>query len=275
MASIVLSPSHLVGTGYRWEEGFWFPTAISGFVRKDADTVIVNSASAGVSWVIDGVGVTWSGPIPASGVFTRMSVYDGLSGKGVLAGVFSNIAISYREIANGDRSDLAAKVMSGADTLVSSARGERLFGFAGNDRLFGNGGGDVLDGGAGNDRIAGGVGNDVLIGGAGFDTFVFDTTPTSVNRDAIVGFAAAFDTIALENAAFLAFAGVAPGQGIGAAAFKTIGNGGALDASDRIVYFSKTGFLAYDPDGTGAAAATAFARIAPGSALSATDFIVI
>ena len=49
----------------------------------------------------------------------------------------------------------------------------------------------------------------------------------------------------------------------------------AHDASDRILYNAGSGAVLYDPDGTGAQAATQFATISPGLALSAGDFKIL
>jgi Ca2+-binding RTX toxin-like protein len=49
----------------------------------------------------------------------------------------------------------------------------------------------------------------------------------------------------------------------------------AGDADDRIVYNTTTGTLYYDPDGTGAAAATAFAVLSTQPTLTAGDFLIV
>jgi Ca2+-binding RTX toxin-like protein len=48
----------------------------------------------------------------------------------------------------------------------------------------------------------------------------------------------------------------------------------AADASDRIIYETDTGILRYDPDGTGAAAAIAFAKIEGLPTMTNADFII-
>ena len=48
----------------------------------------------------------------------------------------------------------------------------------------------------------------------------------------------------------------------------------AGDATDRIIYDAATGNIFYDPDGTGAAAATLFATVDPGTALTHADFLI-
>jgi Ca2+-binding RTX toxin-like protein len=113
--------------------------------------------------------------------------------------------------------------------------------------------------------LAGGQGLDRLTGGAGADTFVFNTgLNAATNRDTITDFSVADDTIKLENAVFKAFAALAPGATIGAAAFHSgAGVVAAHDASDRIIYNTTTGALFYDADGNtaGGVAAVQFATL--------------
>ena len=47
----------------------------------------------------------------------------------------------------------------------------------------------------------------------------------------------------------------------------------ATDANDRILY--DQGFLSYDPDGSGSAAATRFAQVLGNPTLAASNFTVI
>lgn len=69
------------------------------------------------------------------------------------------------------------------------------------DLLSGNSGRNVLSGLSGNDLLIGGYGSDTMIGGAGTDAFRFDgALSSSANRDFIMDFNIADDTIQLENA---------------------------------------------------------------------------
>ena len=78
------------------------------------------------------------------------------------------------------------------------------------------------------------------------------------------------DTILLKQSIFTA-AG-APGALTSDAFF--IGSA-AHDADDRIIYNSSNGALNYDPDGTGGAAATRFATLSTGLALTNADFKIV
>ena len=49
----------------------------------------------------------------------------------------------------------------------------------------------------------------------------------------------------------------------------------AHDRSDRIVYESTTGFLYYDPDGSGRHGATKFAQLDPNLTLKTSDFYIV
>jgi Ca2+-binding RTX toxin-like protein len=136
--------------------------------------------------------------------------------------------------------------------------------------VFGEEGNDRLIGGAGTDRLHGGVGLDTLIGGAGRDQFFFDTDLNGrLNVDRVPGFTAGIDKIILADAIFTRL-GV---DGVLAAALFHVGPA-AADASDRIIYNANTGFLLYDADGKGGAAAIHFATLAPHLALHNSDFFV-
>ncbi|MEQ1714680.1 MAG: cadherin domain-containing protein, partial [Hyphomicrobium sp.] len=102
-------------------------------------------------------------------------------------------------------------------TLASNGFGNTLA-----NTITGNGAANILAGGQGNDR---------LTGGAGGDSFVFNTGLNAAsNRDTIVDFNVAADTIKLENAVFKAFAALATGATIGTAAFHS--GAGAVAAHD-------------------------------------------
>ena len=127
-----------------------------------------------------------------------------------------------------------------------------------------------ITGGDGDDTLNGGAGNDRLTGGAGSDAFVFSTALGGrTNLDAIVDFDVAGDSIGLSQGIF---ATLSAGP-LSADAF-FIGTA-AHDADDRIIYNDVTGRLSYDVDGSGAGAATQFASLAPGLALTHDHLFII
>ncbi|MCV3244136.1 calcium-binding protein, partial [Mesorhizobium sp. ZC-5] len=91
----------------------------------------------------------------------------------------------------------------------------------------------------------------------------------AANVDAIFDFSVPADTIMLENTIFSTLA-----AGVLAASAFHIG-AAAADALDRIIYNAATGALSYDSDGTGAAAATQFATLSTGLAMTNADFFVV
>jgi Ca2+-binding RTX toxin-like protein len=140
-----------------------------------------------------------------------------------------------------------------------------------NNRLTGNTGANLLSGDAGADTLSGGDGNDTLTGGLGADTFRFDSPlNAATNRDLITDFTLAqVDRIELENSVFTALATTGA---LAASAFRS--GTAATSADHRILYDSTTGLLSFDSDGTGAAAAIAFATLTPGLGLSSSQFTV-
>ncbi|WP_019865253.1 calcium-binding protein [Methylovulum miyakonense] len=145
------------------------------------------------------------------------------------------------------------------NTLNGNDKTNALSGLTGNDTLNGHGGNDILDGGLGNDK---------LIGGGGLDKFLFDTLLGAGNKDSILDFNIADDTIVLENAIFTKFA--TPG----AIAADNFVIGAAADANDFLIYNSTSGALSYDADGSGAGAAIQFATIVGVPTLTAADFLI-
>ena len=153
---------------------------------------------------------------------------------------------------------------------TGNALDNTIVGNRGANILAGGDGADTLTGGNGNDRLSGGTGNDRLTGGDGKDVFVFDTPPNSTtNVDRIFDFNSMDDKIALGSRYF----GSAGATGTLLPDAFHIGST-AHDRSDRIIYNSTTGALMYDRDGTGAAAATQFAKLSPGLELTHTNFII-
>jgi Ca2+-binding RTX toxin-like protein len=164
---------------------------------------------------------------------------------------------------------------AGTDTVQSSitytlaANVENLT-LTGSNNINGTGNSlaNTITGNSGNNTLNGGTGNDTLTGGSGLDSFLFDSPlGATTNVDRVVDFSTIDDKIFLKQSIFTA-AG-APGT-LAANAF-FIGSG-AHDADDRIIYDSGSGALNYDSDGTGAAAATPFATLSTGLALTNTHF---
>ncbi len=145
---------------------------------------------------------------------------------------------------------------------------------AGNDfanTLQGNAGNNVLNGRGGSDTMQGFAGNDTLAGGGGRDSFLFDTAPNAAtNADIITDFSVPDDTIRLENEVFTALTTT----GVLNPNVFHIGVG-AADATDRIIYNSRTGALIYDHNGNTAGGATQFATLATRLAMTYADFVVV
>lgn len=168
------------------------------------------------------------------------------------------------------------------DTMISLVGSSELYGEEGNDSLtvFG-GSGNLLDGGIGNDVLMGGDGQDTLVGGRGSDiltggleadTFLFDVLEPSYRKDTITDFVSGEDTIALSRSAFAAFATDAAGL-LDQTAFVT--GSAATTTSQHIIYNSGTGALFYDADGAGGINQVQVAAFTNGTALSASDFVLI
>lgn len=160
---------------------------------------------------------------------------------------------------------------SAGNRITGNAAVNRLSGGGGNDALTGGAGNDVVLGGSGNDALAGGFGNDMLTGGSGRDAFLFDRAlNATTNVDRIADFIAVDDRLLLDDAVF---DGIGPLGALAAGAFRA--GVSARDASDRIVYDATAGRLWFDADGNGAGAATLFATMAPGTALTVGDIFVV
>jgi serralysin len=144
-----------------------------------------------------------------------------------------------------------------------------ITGTSGGDVLIGTTGANSISGQSGADRLYGREGADSLSGGAGDDRFVFDTAPSS-GVDWILDFKPRQDIIELSRADFTA---LGSNGTLSSDAFWT--GTGAHDASDRIIFNPTTGYLIYDPDGTGPTAGTTFAHLTPGLSLRSSDILVV
>jgi Ca2+-binding RTX toxin-like protein len=177
---------------------------------------------------------------------------------------------------------------TGNDWLLGNIGNDRLLGQSGRDWIKGYGGNDRVDGGRDHDRLHGGRGNDKLIGssgndylfgeqgkdtlsgGSGSDRFVFDTAPSKSNIDTIADFSVKYDSIHLEKDIFTK-AG-AKGR-LKSDAFWT--GDSAHDRSDRVIYNEDTGYLYYDPDGTGSASQKAIAKLSKNLSVTEKDFFIV
>jgi Ca2+-binding RTX toxin-like protein len=109
-----------------------------------------------------------------------------------------------------------------------------------------------------------------MTGGAGADTFLFDSALGKAGGvDIIADFARSQrDKIALDDAVFGALAG---GLQVGEFVLGKV----AKQADDHLLYDPATGSLIYDANGSGAGGATLFAKLKPGTTLTAADFVIV
>jgi len=184
---------------------------------------------------------------------------------------------------------------SGNDDLYGGEGMDQLFGEDGADDLNGGNGNDVVNGGLGNDLVKGQEGDDTLIGGQGVDTltggggvdrFWFNEAPSLSGNDQVRDFFTGIDKLVFAKAAY----GGLTGTTLSASQLLVApGAGAALTPSQRFIYNVSTGVLLFDPDGTGATAATPIATLNPFNpafpsdttsanalipALSASDFVL-
>lgn len=161
-------------------------------------------------------------------------------------------SVSYSLLSYSEVETLEAITLSGTEP----------FQFAGSDlanTMTGNNGNNILDGRGGSDFIQ---------GAGGADTFLFSTPLGPGNVDTLADFQASADKIALRASVF---AGLSSGP-LAAGAF-AVGER-AIAASHRIIYNPHTGALLFDPDGSGAAAASEFARLPAALNLTAAEIRV-
>jgi Ca2+-binding RTX toxin-like protein len=188
-------------------------------------------------------------------VFTSLSSYS-------LAAWVENLAFSGSGDFTGNGNAVGNQIM-GSNWI------DTLSGLGGNDRLIGFGGNDILDGGDGDDLLQGGEGSDQLTGGTGADRYRFDTNILTGDVDAISDFEHGLDRIELARAMFATI-------DLGALSATAFVQGTqAQHADQRIIYDAGSGSLYYDADGDGPLAQVKFASLAPQTAITAADFIII
>ena len=196
--------------------------------------------------------IHWSGTDKANYYFGSANIVFGYGGNDFLSP--SSLSITY--IFGG----------TGSDTIrLTGAIGGAIFGERGNDTMRGSAFQDYISGGRGRDTILGGGGDDILSGGRGADSFRFAMAPGD-GVDTIVKFVSGKDQ-------FVIGAGN-PSGSIPPQIRFVIGDEAATSYS-RVIYDDASGILYYDPDGTGEADKSAFAVVAPGTTLLATDFLFL
>ena len=175
-------------------------------------------------------------------------------------------------------------VNSGIDTIVASfdvnliamANVEKaVLGGTGGFSATGNALANALSGNTGNNVLSGGLGIDTLRGGAGNDSFQFDTGLNAItNVDKILDFSAPNDTLRLENTGAGLFNTLSLGT-LSIDAFQANATGISADATDRIIYNTKTGELFYDLNGNLAGGAIKFAVLTTHPVITHLDFFVV
>lgn len=157
----------------------------------------------------------------------------------------------------------------GANRVAGGAGDDTILGGSGNDRLLGDAGSDTLTGGRGRDQLFGGAGRDILTGGSSADAFVFNTALATAGVDDVTDFQSGLDRFELGRFIF-------GGQPLGVLDEDAFVLGAqAANTEDRIVYNAANGFLSFDADGSGAAAAFRFANVTAGADLEASDFVFV
>ena len=174
---------------------------------------------------------------------------------------------------NDDLTPTHGQMFIGYGTQIENAKGgsgnDIIKGNSADNYLFGFDGDDHLDGGAGNDQLEGGRGADTLTGGKGADTFIF-ASPLDGKADTILDFNFnEGDVLQLDHNIFTAL------QSGTLAADQFVKGKAAQDANDHLLYDRTTGELAYDPDGSGAAAAVTIARLGANHDLENTNIHII
>jgi serralysin len=161
--------------------------------------------------------------------------------------------------------------------------GAVLGGGYGNDTVIGGAGDDYLYGSwhspywldDGNDELHGGAGNDFLVGGVGSDRFVFDEAPGPGNEDRIWDFHPGVDKLGFARETHVDIGDAGNFDAADERFFAAPGASSGQSASHRLVYDTETGFLYYDADGSGTAAAQLIATLDLAPTLSAGDIVVI
>lgn len=181
-------------------------------------------------------------------------------------GYYSDSDDTLVELANGGIDTVFATATA---ALAANIENLTLFGEGAMNGIGNNLANKIL-GANGNNALNGRQGLDTLTGGLGVDHFLFNTALGPTNVDRITDFAVGVDRILLDDAIFT---GLTIGA-LAANAFLANSNPVASSTTHRIIYETDTGFLWYDANGSGGAAAVHFATLNAGLAVAANIFNV-
>ncbi|MFC7498210.1 hypothetical protein ACFQRC_03135 [Enterovirga sp. GCM10030262] len=158
-------------------------------------------------------------------------------------------------------------VLIRSDAIDGTGNGfnNRIVGNDANNVIKGELGRDALIGGAGDDSLYGGGANDRLFGGVGNDGFYFEELSSFADR--IVDFSSTDDAVFLDRAVFTQIE-----EGALDPESFVIGTE-AQDANDRVIYDPDSGWVRYDPDGSGGQTFNVFLTLPPGTVIEHTDFV--
>lgn len=155
----------------------------------------------------------------------------------------------------------------GSDTVQNI-----VYGYQGNDTFVGGfNTNNWFFGGNGNDRMIGGGVSDLFSLGTGANTIVL-TDPTPIAGSSVFGFASGLDSFEISRSTF----GLAAGYAVTAGT--TFVSGTALSttvAQPTFLYYTDSGLLYFDPDGTGGTSATLLGQLAGHPTLAAADFHLV
>jgi serralysin len=152
-------------------------------------------------------------------------------------------------------------------------------GSLGNDALRGGAAADVLRGGSGNDRLLGNGEDDLLVGGAGADTMaggagadIFRWDLVAEGGDLIQGFVSGQDRLSIDASGF--GGGLLAGMDI-AAAGRFVAGAAPVGTLAQFLYDLALGTLSWDGDGANAAAPVLIASFGAGTAVLASDVVIV
>ncbi len=196
---------------------------------------------------------------------SKANLFRGGGGKDKLDGKGGSDTADY-----GDKTKSVQVKLDSANAVTVKVNGKAEDTLKNIENVTGGSKVDKLSGDSKANTFDGRLGKDILTGDGGRDKFVFSTALATSNVDTITDFKHGTDKIGLDDAIF------AIGSKLDTAEFYAKdGATKAYDASDRLVYDSKSGKLYYDDDGKGGHAAIQFATLSGHPAITYGDFAIV